>query len=445
MAVIELDSVERAVADIAAGRAVVVIDDEDRENEGDIIFAAERATPELLAFMVRYSSGYVCAPLTGEDCDRLGLPPMVARNEDARGTAYTVTVDAATGTTGISATSRANTIRMLADPSTTPADFTRPGHVVPLRAVRGGVLARAGHTEAAVDLARLAGLRPAGVLCEVVSEDDPTDMARAPELRRFCDAHDMALISIEQLIEYRRHHETLVERVVETRMPTDFGLFRAVGYRSLVDGIEHVALVVGDITSDDGRDVLVRVHSECLTGDVFGSRRCDCGQQLHRSMEMVQEAGRGVILYMRGHEGRGIGLMSKLEAYHLQDAGADAVDANLALGLPADAREYGTGAQILRDLGVRTMALLTNKPTKRAGLGGHGLEMERRVPVPVEVNEDNIRYLLTKRQRMGHELPWLDDYIGEHGFPEGAAPAELPGRIAECPACGGHHVEPHGH
>ena len=415
MAVIELDSVERAIADIAAGKAVVVVDDEDRENEGDIIFAAELATPELVAFTVRYSSGYICAPLTGADCDRLGLPPMVARNEDVRGTAYTVTVDAATGSTGISASDRAYTIQRLAAANSEAAEFTRPGHVVPLRAMQGGVLTRAGHTEAAVDLARLAGLRPAGVLCEVVSEEDPTGMARTPELRRFCDEHGLALISIEQLIEYRRRHEHLVERVVETRMPTDFGEFRAVGYRSLVDGIEHVALVVGDPASDDGSDVLVRVHSECLTGDVFGSRRCDCGQQLHKSMEIVQAAGRGVILYMRGHEGRGIGLMHKLEAYHLQDEGADTVDANLQLGLPADAREYGTGAQILRDLGVRSMALLTNNPTKRAGLGGYGLEMSRRVPVPVEVNADNVRYLTTKQQRMGHDLPWLSDYIGGEG------------------------------
>lgn len=410
----KLDSVEKAIADIAAGKAVVVVDDEDRENEGDIIFAAEKATPELIAFMVRYSSGYICAPLTGTDCDRLNLPPMVANNEDVRGTAYTVTVDAATGTTGISAADRANTIRNLARPDSTPNEFTRPGHVVPLRARDGGVLVRAGHTEASVDLARLAGLRPAGVLCEVVSEKNPTGMARGPELREFCDRHGLALISIEQIINYRRHHENLVERIVETQLPTEYGPFRAIGYRSLVDGVEHVALVVGDVSADDGKDVLVRVHSECLTGDVFGSRRCDCGQQLHKSMEIVQEAGRGVILYMRGHEGRGIGLIPKLQAYHLQDQGADTVDANLALGLPSDAREYGTGAQILRDLGVRTMALLTNNPTKRAGLGGYGLEMSKRVPVPVEVNEDNVRYLMTKRERMGHELPWLDDYLAEH-------------------------------
>ncbi|MEJ6019652.1 bifunctional 3,4-dihydroxy-2-butanone-4-phosphate synthase/GTP cyclohydrolase II [Corynebacterium sp. H113] len=416
--VIQLDSVERAIADIAAGKAVVVIDDEDRENEGDIIFAAEKATPELVAFMVRYSSGYICATLPGEDCDRLELPPMVTQNEDARGTAYAVTVDANTGTTGISATDRARTIRLLASPDSTPHEFARPGHVVPLRARDGGVLVRAGHTEASVDLARLAGLRPAGVLCEVVSEENPTEMARSPELRRFCDEHDLALISIEQMIEYRRRHEILVERVVETKLPTEFGAFRAYGYQDKVTGIEHVALVVGDVTANDGEDVLVRVHSECLTGDVFASRRCDCGQQLHKSMQMVQDAGRGVILYMRGHEGRGIGLIPKLRAYELQDNGADTVDANLELGLPADAREYGTGAQILRDLGIKSMALLTNNPTKRAGLGGYGLEMTRRVAVPVEVHEDNVRYLMTKCERMGHELPWLNDYLGKQSEKE---------------------------
>lgn len=411
MGVTRFDSVERAIADIAAGKAVVVVDDEDRENEGDIIFAAEKATPELVAFMVRHSSGYICAPLTGEDCDRLGLPPMVSRNEDARGTAYTVTVDANTGTTGISATDRAHTIQLLASEDATAADFTRPGHVVPLRSRKGGVLVRAGHTEASVDLARMAGLRPAGVLCEVVSEEDPTGMARTPELRRFCDEHGLALISIEQMIEYRRRTEFLVERVVTTHMPTEYGEFTAVGYRGLVDGVEHVALVVGDVAGDDA---LVRVHSECLTGDVFGSRRCDCGQQLHESMRMIQEAGRGVLVYMRGHEGRGIGLMPKLKAYALQDEGADTVDANLAQGLPADAREYGTAAQILQDLGVTSLSLLTNNPTKKLGLGGHGLELTRNVPVPVVVNSDNVRYLQTKRERMGHELPWLDNYISDH-------------------------------
>lgn len=403
---LRLDTVERAIADIAAGKAVVVVDDEDRENEGDLIFAAELATPELVAFMVRYSSGYICTALTNADCDRLDLPPMVAQNQDARHTAYTVTVDAATGTTGISATSRAETIQRLADPTTTRLDFTRPGHIVPLRAVEGGVLARDGHTEAAVDLSVLAGLRPAGVLCEIVSEDDPTDMARGPELRRFSDQHGLAMISIEQLIDYRRRTESQVEHLVETRMPTEFGDFQMHGYRHRIDGTEFVALTVGDITGDG--DVPVRVHSECLTGDVFASRRCDCGPQLQESMRMVQEAGRGVIIYLRGHEGRGIGLMAKMEAYRLQDLGLDTVDANLEQGLPADAREYSAAGQILRDLGVHSVSLLTNNPTKCAALEGFGVDINGRTSIPVEPNADNIRYLRTKRDRMGHDLPAVD-------------------------------------
>lgn len=408
---LRLDTVEDAIADIAAGKMVVVVDDEDRENEGDLIFAAELATPELVAFMVRYSSGYICAPLTNADCDRLDLPPMVAQNEDARHTAYTVTVDANTGTTGISATSRCETIQRLANPTTTRHDFTRPGHVVPLRAVEGGVLARDGHTEAAVDLARMAGLRPAGVLCEIVSEDDPTDMARGPELRRFADTHGLTMISIEQLIDHRRRTESQVERLVETRMPTEYGDFAMYGYRHVIDGTEFVALTVGDVT---GEDVLVRVHSECLTGDVFASRRCDCGPQLHESMRMVQEAGRGVIIYLRGHEGRGIGLMAKLEAYRLQDLGLDTVDANLEQGLPADAREYSVAGQILRDLGVDTLSLLTNNPTKCAALEGYGVGITGRTSIPVEPNEDNIRYLRTKRDRMGHDLPAVDTWERTH-------------------------------
>lgn len=411
---VRLDTVEEAILDIAAGKAIVVVDDEDRENEGDLIFAAEKATPELVSFMVRYSSGFICASLTEAEADRLQLPPMMAHNQDARGTAYTVTVDAATGTTGISAASRAETLRRLANPDCGPADFTRPGHVVPLRAREGGVLVRAGHTEAAVDLARMAGLRPAGVLCEVVSEDTPADMARGPELRRFADAHGLKMISIEQLIEWRRLNETQIEKVVETRLPTDFGEFKAVGYRSTISGVEHVALVAGDIQSNGGNDVLVRVHSECLTGDVFGSRRCDCGQQLHASMRMVQEAGRGVILYMRGHEGRGIGLLAKLKAYELQDQGVDTVDANLALGLPADAREFGTGAQILSDLGIRTINLISNNPDKRAGLSGHGVSITQRTGIHIDVYDDNIAYLRTKRDRMGHILPGLDEALAAH-------------------------------
>ncbi len=400
------DSVEQAVADIAAGRPVVVVDDADRENEGDLIFAAELATPELLAFMVRYTSGFICAPLVESDADRLELPPMYRVNQDPRGTAYTVTVDARDGvSTGISAADRARTIRLLADPTTTAAQLSRPGHVVPLRARAGGVLRRPGHTEAAIDLAQLAGLRPAGVLCELVNDDGT--MMRLPELTLFAKEHELSLISIADLIAYRRRTERQVERVATVRMPTAYGQFTAYGYRATIDGAEQIALVYGDL--GDGRDVLVRVHSECLTGDVFGSLRCDCGPQLQAALRRVAEEGRGVVLYMRGHEGRGIGLLSKLQAYELQDAGSDTVDANLLLGLPADARDYGTGAQILNDLGVRTMRLLTNNPAKRAGLEGYGLEVVGRIPLPIRPHPENIRYLRTKRDRMGHLLEELDD------------------------------------
>jgi 3,4-dihydroxy 2-butanone 4-phosphate synthase / GTP cyclohydrolase II len=398
-----LDSVERAITDFKAGRAVVVIDDEDRENEGDLIFAAELATPELVAFMVRYTSGYICVPITENEADRLDLPPMFRVNQDRRGTAYTVTVDAREGvSTGISAADRAHTIRLLANPNANAADFSRPGHVVPLRAKDGGVLRRPGHTEAAVDLAVMAGLQPAGVLCEIVSEKDPAGMARAEELRAFADEHDLALISIADLIAYRRRFEKLVERVASARVPLRYGEFTAVGYSSSYDSREHVAFVFGDV--GDGEDVLVRVHSECLTGDVFGSLRCDCGPQLDAALATVAREGRGVVLYIRGHEGRGIGLLHKLQAYQLQDAGSDTLDANLELGLPADARDYGTGAQILVDLGIHSMRLLTNNPAKRAGLEGYGLRVTGRVPLPAHVNPENIRYLETKRDRMGHEL-----------------------------------------
>ncbi|MCO8276644.1 bifunctional 3,4-dihydroxy-2-butanone-4-phosphate synthase/GTP cyclohydrolase II [Actinoplanes sp. TRM 88003] len=392
-------AVERAIADIAAGKAVIVVDNEDRENEGDLIFAAEKATPELVAFMVRYTSGYICVPITEDEADRLDLPPMFHTNQDARGTAYAVTVDAREGVaTGISAADRARTIRLLSSPETKPTDLSRPGHVVPLRAKAGGVLRRPGHTEAAIDLSVLAGLRPAGVLCEMVNDDGT--MQRRPDLEKFAVEHDLALISITELIAYRRHQETQVERVVETRLPTEHGLFTAVGYRALTDDGEHVALVYGDL--GDGEDVLVRVHSECLTGDVFGSQRCDCGPQLDAALQKVAEAGRGVVLYMRGHEGRGIGLLHKLQAYQLQDRGFDTVDANLELGLPADARDYGTGAQILYDLGVRSMRLLTNNPAKRAGLEGYGLTITGREALPVRLHPENVHYLRTKRDRMGH-------------------------------------------
>src|SRR3954447_18494891 len=398
--------VRRAIDDIAAGKPVVVVDDADRENEGDLIFAAQMATPELVAFMVRYTSGYICVPLTDDDCNRLELPPMYHTNQDKRGTAYTVSVDAREAvTTGISAHDRGITMRLLASAEATAADFTRPGHVVPLRAKVGGVLRRPGHTEAAVDLCRLAGLRPAGVLCEIVSQKDVEDMARLDELEVVAAEHDLALISIADLIAQRRHTESQITRIAEARVPTPHGEFRAVGYTSLIDGSEHIALVKGEI--GDGTDLLVRVHSECLTGDVFDSLRCDCGPQLDAALELVAGEGRGVVLYVRGHEGRGIGLLHKLQAYQLQDRGRDTVDANLDLGLPADARDYGTGAQILVDLGIRTMRLITNNPSKRAALEGFGLEIIDRVPLPVAATPENLHYLQTKRDRMGHELPDL--------------------------------------
>ncbi|MGY1621474.1 bifunctional 3,4-dihydroxy-2-butanone-4-phosphate synthase/GTP cyclohydrolase II [Geodermatophilus sp. SYSU D00965] len=402
-----LDTIEAAIAAIKDGRPVVVIDDEDRENEGDLIFASELATPELVAFMVRYTSGYICVAVTEADADRLDLPPMFRVNQDRRGTAYTVTVDAREGiTTGISASDRAHTIRLLADADTDPTDLARPGHIVPLRARDGGVLRRPGHTEAAVDLAVLAGLRPSGTLCELVSEKDPTGMARGEELRIFADEHDLPLVSIADLIAYRKRFDKLVERVAEAAVPLAPGLFTAVGYRSSYDEREHVAFVYGDLA--EGEDVLVRVHSECLTGDVFGSLRCDCGPQLQAALAAVAQEGRGVVLYIRGHEGRGIGLLHKLQAYQLQDAGVDTVDANLDLGLPADARDYGTGAQILVDLGVHTMRLLTNNPAKRAGLEGYGLKITGRVPLPSHVTAENLAYLKTKRDRMGHLLDIIE-------------------------------------
>lgn len=398
---VALDSIELALADLKRGKAVVVIDDADRENEGDLIFAAQMATPELVGFMIRHTSGYICVGMRGKDLDRLELPPMTMVNEDRKGTAYAVSVDARdVSSTGISATDRARTIKVLADSATEPYELTRPGHVMPLRAVEGGVLRRPGHTEAAVDLTRLAGLNPAGALCELVNDDG--SMMRAPECRAFADAHDLRLISIEDLIRFRRRTESQVERVARVPLPTEHGDFTAYGYRSLIDGTEHVALVAGDIS--DGENVLVRVHSECLTGDVFGSHRCDCGPQLHAAMAAVAEEGRGVVLYVKGHEGRGIGLLEKLRAYELQDQGQDTVDANLSLGLPADARDYGTGAQILADLGVKSMRLLTNNPAKRAGLEGYGLTISERVPLIVESNAHNSHYLATKVERMGHDL-----------------------------------------
>jgi 3,4-dihydroxy 2-butanone 4-phosphate synthase/GTP cyclohydrolase II len=386
---------------MARGEAVVVVDDEDRENEGDLIFAGSRATPELTAFMIRYTSGYICIGMEGEALDRLNLPPMTAVNEDRKGTAYSVSVDARTVvSTGISAEDRAHTIRVLSDTATEPFDLTRPGHVMPLRAVPGGVLRRAGHTEAAVDLARLAGLTPSGALCELVNDDGT--MMRAPECREFADAHGLRMISIADLIRFRRAHESLVTKAAVAMLPTEFGDFVAHGYRSEIDGSEHIALVVGDL--GDGENVLVRVHSECLTGDALGSLRCDCGPQLQAAMRAVSQEGRGVVLYIKGHEGRGIGLLHKLQAYTLQESGRDTVDANLDLGLPADARDYGTGASILADLGVRSMRLLTNNPAKRAGLEGYGLTIVERVPLTIEANPHNAAYLSAKALRMGHDL-----------------------------------------
>ncbi len=410
---IALDSVAKAIADIKAGRAVVVVDDEDRENEGDLIFAAVKTTPELVGFMIRHTSGVICVPMQGKELDRLHLPPMTSINEDHKATAYSVSVDARDGvTTGISAADRAHTIRVLVDSSTEPWEITRPGHVFPLRAVPGGVLRRAGHTEASVDLARLAGLEPAGVICELVQDDG--SMMRGDACRKFADQYSLTMVSIADLIAYIREHERQVQRLADAKLPTEFGEFRAIGYRDTVDGQEHIALVMGDIA--DGNDVLVRVHSECLTGDVLGSMRCDCGPQLTAALTRVAAAGRGVVLYVRGHEGRGIGLVAKLRAYELQDRGADTVDANLALGLPADARDYGIAAQILSDIGVRTMRLLTNNPAKLAGLDGYGLAIVGRERIEMKPNDHNIEYLRTKAARMGHQLDDLrkfDSMIGD--------------------------------
>ncbi|APH02117.1 3,4-dihydroxy-2-butanone 4-phosphate synthase [Janibacter indicus] len=400
-----LDPVETAIEAMAAGRPVLVVDDADRENEGDIIFAADAATDEIMGATVRLGSGVICVAMTGEDLDRLALPPMTAINEDAKGTAYTISVDAREGvTTGISAADRARTARLLADPATGREDLARPGHVFPLRARDGGVLVRRGHTEAAVDLCRLAGRRPAGVICEVVEEDG--SMSRLPQLRRLADERGWPLVSIADLVDLRRRTEALVERVVSTRLPTVHGEFTAHGYRSGVDGSEHIALVHGDISEGTP---LVRVHSECLTGDVFGSKRCDCGPQLEAAQSAVVRAGAGVIVYVRGHEGRGIGLVDKLRAYAGQDAGADTVDANSELGLPVDARDYTHAAQVLRDLGLGTVRLLSNNPAKVQALTSLGIEVSGREPLPPSITSDNLHYLRTKRDRMGHDLPWLPD------------------------------------
>ncbi|WP_214108185.1 bifunctional 3,4-dihydroxy-2-butanone-4-phosphate synthase/GTP cyclohydrolase II [Acrocarpospora catenulata] len=400
---IRLDPIERAIADIRDGKPVVVVDNENRENEGDLIFAASKATPALLAFTIRHSSGVICVAMPGADLDRLGLPLMVQDNRERMRTAYTISVDARDGvSTGISAADRARTIRTLCDSATEPYELVRPGHIFPLRYRDGGVLARPGHTEAAVDLARLAGVTPAGALAEVVNDDGT--MARLPRLREFADEHDLALVSIEQLIEHRRRTERVVTRVAETLIPNEYGRWRAYGYVSSLDGGEHVALVYGDDLGD-GENVLVRAHSECLTGDVFGSLRCDCGVQLDHAMAAIAAEGRGVVVYLRGHEGRGIGLMAKLRAYNLQDNGHDTVDANLELGLPVDAREFSNAGQILGDLGVKSVRLLTNNPAKMRGMDGYGIKVLGREPMPIAVNPYNEKYLAAKRDRLGHDIP----------------------------------------
>ncbi|MGB0470602.1 MAG: bifunctional 3,4-dihydroxy-2-butanone-4-phosphate synthase/GTP cyclohydrolase II [Ilumatobacteraceae bacterium] len=410
---IRLDPVEEAIAAIAAGGIVVVSDDEDRENEGDLIMAADAATDSAIAFFVRYTSGVICVSLDGDRCADLRLPPMVPpmANSESQGTAFTVTVDLRSGTTtGISAADRAATITALADRSIPAEEFNRPGHIFPLQARPGGVLKRAGHTEAASDLARLAGREAAGVLCELVSEDG--SMMRGPELRAFADEHNLKFISIADLIRYRRRSEKLVVRSAEARVPTEFGEFRCYSFRSLLDNETHLAFVKGDV-SDESSDepVLVRVHSECLTGDVFSSVKCDCGPQLREAMRRVAENGRGAVVYLRGHEGRGIGISHKLRAYDLQDSGLDTVDANLELGLPIDSREYGIGAQILVDLGVRSLRLLTNNPAKFGGLEGFGLTVDGREPIHVPIHPEAEEYLKTKRDRMGHLIPDELDHI----------------------------------
>ena len=404
-----LSSIEDAIEDIKAGRMVIVVDDEDRENEGDLTMAAEMVDADDINFMATYGRGLICVPMLGEALDRLNLPLMVQQNTAPMTTAFTVSVDALTGaTTGISAQDRATTIKALVDENTQPDDLGRPGHIFPLRYVEGGVLKRTGQTEASVDLCRLAGLKEAAVICEIMADDGT--MARMTALNEFSEKHDIKIVSVADLIAYRRRHERLIERVAEARVPTQYGEFTAISYASLVDVYEHVAFVKGDITPDD--PVLVRVHSECLTGDVFGSTRCDCGDQVSLALSAIEEEGKGVLLYMR-QEGRGIGIHNKLKAYALQDQGYDTVDANVMLGFSPDPRQYGVGAQILEDIGVKKMKLLTNNPTKRVGLEGFGLEVVERVSIVADYRPDNVEYMETKRTRMGHILEPIDEEGGK--------------------------------
>jgi len=404
---VPLSMIEDAVAQLRRGGMVVVVDDEDRENEGDLIMAAEDVTPEAMAFFLEYTSGVFCVPLEGQRADELELPLMVATNTEAQRTAFTVSVDYRHGTTtGISTHDRAATIRALIDPATRPNDLNRPGHIFPLRYRTGGVLKRAGHTEATIDLCRLAGKLPAGVLCEVVSADK-SDMARLPELEAFAERHALPIITIADLIRYRRRHEKLVRRVAEAALPTEYGQFQAVVFENVLDGEQHMALTYGEV--ENVPDLLVRVHSECLTGDALGSLRCDCGPQLHTALAKIAAEGAGVVVYLRGQEGRGIGLGHKIRAYALQEEGHDTVDANLEQGLPVDSREYGIGAQMLVDLGVTSMRLMTNNPVKYGGLEGFGLNIVERVALESRPTSFNIDYLRTKRERMGHLLEGLDD------------------------------------
>lgn len=396
---IQMNSIEEAIYDLILGKVVIVVDDEDRENEGDFIALADKATPEVINFMIKEGRGLVCVPITEERAQALDLPPMVAKNTDYHGTAFTVSVDFSETTTGISAFERSRTVKALIDPATEPQQLRRPGHMFPLIAKKGGVLRRAGHTEASIDLARMCGSYPAAVICEVIKEDGT--MARVPDLAEIAAKHELKMITIKDLIHYRNEKEKLVKREVEIKLPTDFGMFAAIAYSNEVNSQEHVALVKGKI--DPEKPVLVRMHSECLTGDVFHSHRCDCGPQLAAALEQINNEGNGVLVYLR-QEGRGIGLINKMKAYVLQEQGLDTVDANIKLGFAPDLRDYGIGAQILKDLGVRKIRLLTNNPRKIRGLEGYGMEIVERIPIQMEANEDNRRYLRTKQQKLGHML-----------------------------------------